>query len=278
MGSDTSPVNIYLLREKYNIEVAEFEGIVFRRYNGSNINRRGYGFPISPAPFDLNGALNILEEDSLERGEVLSFCLCDEKQVKAIDKFRTIDWKSFGGDGDYIYSRESLSRLSGKKLHRKKNHVNRFMRIYPESQYLPLTPERLPDALKIAELWLVEHDDGDISVQREFQSIKEAAENWDKIGMSGGVLYADGEPAAMTMFSVLSPQCLDVHFEKATDKFAADGAFAVVNQCMVSSKEAANYIYINREEDMGIPGLQKAKESYQPDFKLKKYYGKPADM
>ena len=255
MGSDTSPVNIYLLREKYNIEVAEFEGIVFRRYNGSNINRRGYGFPISPAPFDLNGALNILEEDSLERGEVLSFCLCDEKQVKAIDKFRTIDWKSFGGDGDYIYSRESLSRLSGKKLHRKKNHVNRFMRIYPESQYLPLTPERLPDALKIAELWLV-----------------------DKIGMSGGVLYADGEPAAMTMFSVLSPQCLDVHFEKATDKFAADGAFAVVNQCMVSSKEAANYIYINREEDMGIPGLQKAKESYQPDFKLKKYYGKPADM
>lgn len=91
--------------------------------------------------------------------------------------------------------------------------------------------------------------------------------------MMGGVLYVDGDPVAMTMASVLSSQCLDVHFEKATGVFAADGAFSVINQCFAASEEAREYTYLNREEDLGIAGLRKAKESYQPCLKLEKYYG-----
>lgn len=272
LGSDTSPVNIYLLRGKYNIEVAELNGIFFRRYNGANINRRGYGFPLSANIFDLNKAIRILADDSQERGEIFSFCLCSEKQCKEIDKFCSVDWKSFGGDSDYIYSRENFARFSGKKFHAKKNHFNKFIKTYAEVKYLNLTPDLLPDALNIAEQWLSEHED-DNTLQSELSNIRETVDNWEKFGMKGGILYADGEPAAMIMFSALSEQCIDVHFEKSTNKFAADGAFAAINKFMASSKDLQAYKYINREEDMGIIGLQKSKESYRPDFKLKKYYG-----
>lgn len=272
IASDTSPINIYLLRKKYNIEVAELNGILFRRYNGSNINRRGYGFPLSANIFDLNKAIGFLAEDSQERGENLRFCLCNEKQCKEIDKFCSVDWKSFGGDSDYIYSRESFARFSGRKLHAKQNLFNRFIKTYDEVKYFNLTPDLLSDALNIAEQWLSEHGDDD-TLQSELSSIHEAVDNWENLGMKGGILYADGEPVAMIMFSVLSEQCIDIHFEKATNKFAADGAFAAINKFMASSKDLEAYKYLNREEDMGIIGLQKSKESYRPDFKLKKYYG-----
>ena len=273
LGSDTAPANIYLLREKYKIEIAELDGVYFRRYNGENVNRNGYAFPLSENNFDLKDALNILKDDAKARGEILKFCLCDEKQQKAIDNFLKVDWESFNGDSDYIYSRETLSRLSGRKLHKRKNLFNRFMRIYPETEYTAINEKNLSDAVHIAEQWLIEHDDGDISLQKELSSIKEAATYWKELEMHGGIVYVEGEPAAMSMFSILSEQCIDVHFEKATDKFAVDGAFAVINRFVAASEEVAEFTYINREEDMGIPGLQKVKEEYQPDFKLKKYYG-----
>jgi len=147
------------------------------------------------------------------------------------------------------------------------------MKKYPDAEYFPLTTENLSDALQIAEKWFAEKFDGDISLKIELAEIKEAADNWENLGMKGGILYADGEPAAMVMFSLLNENCIDVHFEKSVDKFALNGAFVAINKFMASSAENLSCEYINREEDMGVPGLKKAKESWQPHFKLKKYYG-----
>ena len=84
----------------------------------------------------------------------------------------------------------------------------------------------------------------------------------------------EDRPVAFTLASILSSQCLDVHFEKAIGDYARDGAYAVINQRFASSEEASAYKYINREEDMELPGLRKAKESYRPAFKVKKYSGR----
>ena len=248
-------------------------GVIFRRYNGSKANRRGYGFPLSESPFDLNAAIELLKADSVLRGEALRFCLCNEEQRAEIDKIIAVDWKSFDGDSDYIYKRESLSQLLGRKLHSKKNRFNKFMRSYPDAQYLPLTTERLADALHVVEQWFAEHDDGNFSLKGELLSIREAVANWESLNMCGGLIYVDDEPVAMTMFSAVSEQCIDTHFEKSTNKFAQNGAYTAIIQCMASSKETSAYKYINREEDMGVDGLRLSKESYQPDFKLKKYHG-----
>ena len=271
-GSDTSPVNLYLLGEKYNIEVAETDGVLLRRYNGAKSNRHGYGFPLSGTRFDLEKILRILENDARERGESLRFCLCDEKQKNTLDCFRRLEWKSFDGDSDYIFNRESLSRLSGKHLHGQRNHVNHFMKSYTTVEYFPLTEKNLPDALNVAQTWLSERDEDD-AVAKEWFSIQKAAEHWDELNMFGGIIYADGEAAAFEMLSELSGRCADCHFRKATAKFATDGAYAVINNRCAAAQETVGYEYINEEEDMGMSGLKRAKESYHPAFKLKKFYG-----
>ncbi len=218
--------------------------------------------------------LNVLRHDAERRDVPLSFCAFDERQTKIFDGLCNIRWSSRDGDGDYIYKRESLAQLSGKKLHAKKNLVNRFWRLYPDASYQPITKENIADALTVAEQWFAERaEEGVDADMSELAHIRKAAEYWEALGLFGGVLYAEGLPVAMTMASAISRQAIDVHFEKAVGAFAAEGAFAAINQAFAASDAAAPYSYVNREEDMGMPGLRKAKEAYRPAFKVEKYYG-----
>ena len=108
LGNDTSPVNLFLLGDKYGTEVAVKDGILFRYYRGDVLNRRGYGFPISPDGFDGETVLALLRIDAERRGEPLAFCLCDERQRKFLDEFCNVRWRSFDGDSDYITSGKAL--------------------------------------------------------------------------------------------------------------------------------------------------------------------------
>ena len=274
LGSDTSPVNLFLLCDMFHTEVAVQDGILFRYFQGNADNCRGYGAPLSTCDFDGAQVLSVLRRDAERRNVPLSFCAFDERQTKIFDGLCNIRWSSRDGDGDYIYKRESLAQLSGKKLHAKKNLVNRFWRLYPDASYQPITKENIADALAVAEQWFAEKEEEGVDADMsELAHIRKGAEHWDELGLFGGVLYAEGMPAAMTMASAISKQAIDVHFEKAVGAFAAEGAFAAINQAFAASDAAAPYPYINREEDMGMPGLRKAKEAYRPAFKVEKYYG-----
>ena len=272
-GSDTALPNIYLLSEKYNIETAVFNGAVLRRYNGKTANRSGYGFPICEDGTDIGGILHALAGDAHSRGVPLAFCLCDERQRGALDEYCRIDWQFTDDDSDYIYKRDSLALLSGKKLHRKRNHISAFGKIYDDAHYEPITPANAHDALAVAKKWLDERPDEPTAEELgEFDCITKALAGVSAIGLVGGILYVGSEPAAMTLASRISLSCVDVHYEKAWGEYAQNGAFTVINQ-MFAASDSIPCDYINREEDMGLPGLRTAKESYYPAFKLKKYYG-----
>lgn len=274
LGSDTSPVNLFLFSDILHTEVAVQDGILFRYFQGNSDNCRGYGAPLAACDSDSAKVLNVLRHDAERRDVPLSFCAFDERQTKIFDGLCNIRWSSRDGDGDYIYKRESLAQLSGKKLHAKKNLVNRFWRLYPDASYQPITKENIADALTVAEQWFAERaEEGVDADMSELAHIRKAAEYWEALGLFGGVLYAEGLPVAMTMASPISRQAIDVHFEKAVGAFAAEGAFAAINQAFAASDAAAPYSYVNREEDMGMPGLRKAKEAYRPAFKVEKYYG-----
>ena len=274
LGSDTSPVNLFLFSDILHTEVAVQDGILFRYFQGNSDNCRGYGAPLAACDFDSAKVLNVLRRDAERRDVPLSFCAFDERQTKIFDGLCNIRWSSRDGDGDYIYKRESLAQLSGKKLHAKKNLVNRFWRLYPDASYQPITKENIADALTVAEQWFAERaEEGLDADMSELAHIRKAAEYWEALALFGGVLYAEGLPVAMTMASAISRQAIDVHFEKAVGTFAAEGAFAAINQAFAASDAAAPYSYVNREEDMGMPGLRKAKEAYRPAFKVEKYYG-----
>ena len=282
-GSDCSIVNIFLLQKKYDIKIAIHEGILFRYYSGSE-NRSGYCFPLTLAGSDegyLCRALSLIFEDAASQGQSVHFCLLTEEQKNAVSdclaaRFpdKKIDWQTNINDNDYIYEREKLAGLSGKTYHKKKNHVSRFKRIYDgrwEFRSLSLCQIR-DDMLTVSRQWGGEHDAAnDPILTLELESIRYALEHKDAFALEGGVLYTDGKPCAMTLASKISAETMDIHFEKCLKTAADDGAYAAINWCFASS--CPDFKWFNREEDMGVEGLRKAKLSYHPQILLSKYYG-----
>ena len=273
MGSDSSLANILMLADKYDTEISITDGVLYRYYNGKSENRNGYGFPLSKDPTDIRACIKLLKEDAKRRNIPLKFCLCDESQKEQIDRISKVNWDSTVDDNDYIYSRERLASLSGRKLQKKRNHVNHFKNAYPGCRYEEIGMNNKSAALEVASKWLEERPEPSVAEILEYEAIGYSLLNFYDMNVFGGILYVGDEPVAMTIASEISPKCIDVHYEKAIGDFARNGAFAMVNQCFASSQTVSKYEFINREEDMGIEGLRQAKETYDPLYKLQKFYG-----
>ncbi|MBO4904345.1 MAG: DUF2156 domain-containing protein [Lachnospiraceae bacterium] len=275
-GSDTSSVNIFLLRRKYKLEVAVHDGVLYRYYHGKNPNRQGYGFPLSSEGFDPDKVFQMIEKDAKDR-KGLRFCLCDEGQKEIVSGHFDIEWQTEQGDNDYIYEASKWVDFAGRKYHRLKHRINSFNRLYPDARYYPINSwKRLDDALEVARIWQVEHVEKgmpDDELEEEQKSILEAAKYWDELGMTGGVLYVNGLPVAATMASFLSTDSMDFHFDKAISPFASAGATVVSRRHFAASDIDQGRQYYNLEEDMNIPGLRQSKETYRPMLKFPKYYG-----
>ncbi len=295
-GSDASLVNIFLLQKKYDTKTAIEGGFLFRYYTGGE-NRTGYGFPIKIQKCAdsehscLHDAVALIVSDAKLNGRAVKFCLLTENQKNEIDSILradfpeiSVDWQTNRDDCDYIYSREKLAALQGKTYHKKKNHVSRFQRIYEgnwEFRSLNLC-SIADDMIFVAKKWLEERFDsaeaGEIVISDEdkrilnleHEMIKTALENKEDFALEGGVLYTNGKPVAMTLASRISEKVLDVHFEKCLSEAAANGAYAAINWCFANA--ADSYEFLNREEDMGVENLRKAKLSYHPDNLLEKFY------
>ena len=287
-GSDSSLANLFLLQKKYNTELKIKNDILIRYYYGDE-NRQGYGFPI---PIDqaaegenwLSNALKLLFEDSSEQNRPLQFCLVTQDQKNQLDKClaknfpgRSVNWKTNRDDCDYIYLRNNLADLPGSQYQKKRNHISRFNRTYGtcgSDWEFKAYPENdiTADILTVSQKWYEENDgENNDFLRLEHESIKLALENTELLKLRGGVLYIHGEPAAMTLAAPISPDVLDVIYEKSYGDFEHNGAYAVINQQF--SRRCTSFLYLNREEDMGVEGLRKAKLSYKPEMILEKFYG-----
>lgn len=179
-------------------------------------------------------------------------------------------WTSDRNYTDYIYLRESLAQLGGKKLQPKRNHINRFERLYPDYEFSPLTDDDFAECLMLAEKWRSEKEDEAVrqGALNEQGSLRFCFENWERLCGRGGVLRVGGKIVAFTYGAGINYDTFDVCMEKADVEY--EGAFTMINREFVRSLPE-NYIYINREEDLGIEGLRRAKLSYQPHFLLHKH-------
>lgn len=269
MGSDLSFANIYLLRDKYDIEITGYKDFLIRKYHGKG-TRNGYTFPIGNG--NLEKALKEIEADAAARGEALRFSFVTEKQREMLEqiypgRFEYIDDL---GDCDYVYSRQDLAQLPGKSYHKKKNHVSKFTRQYPEFRYEELGKCNVEDAAVVEDGWYYDHlQSEDDSQKLEYNSIKEALNYYEELNLSGGIIYVDGVAVAMTIGSRISADTVDVHFEKAIGEYAVNGGYAAINNMYAKSQSGVEWL--NREEDINIEGLRKAKQSYHPKILLKKY-------
>ena len=180
-----------------------------------------------------------------------------------------INVKSERDQYDYIYKRTNLALLQGGKLKSKRNHVNRFNVLYPGFEYRPLTPDMFDECRRVVALWQdeKEHENpswGD-TIQAEHDVMETIFAHWDELGMLGGSIYVYGRMVAFTYGSAVTNDTFDVCVEKADRNI--EGAFSVINQ-QFCAHLPERFIYVNREEDMGLEGLRKAKLSYHPEILL----------
>lgn len=269
MASDASFANIYLLRNKYSTKISRYKDFIIRKYSGKGA-RCGYTFPLGKG--DVAKALAEIEKDAKECGERLQFAFVTEEQKEVLENAMPARfcYSSDAGDSDYIYLRSELASLSGKAFHKKKNHFSKFVRTYPDYKYYEIGASNIYDAQKVADAWYYEHlQDEDASQLAEYKAIKEALENFEELGLIGGIIYVNDSPCAMTIASKINENTVDVHFEKAVGEYALNGGYAAINKLF--SEKLDGVTWLNREEDIGIEGLRKAKLSYRPKIMLKKY-------
>ncbi|MBI5888312.1 MAG: DUF2156 domain-containing protein [Deltaproteobacteria bacterium] len=169
---------------------------------------------------------------------------------------------------DYLYSRAELARLPGRRFHKKKNLVNAFLGQY-RCEGMPLTDDRIKDALRILEDWSRES-----RARGDYIAAKEALEKAGPLQLCGGIYYVDGKPAAYALGEELGTETFAVHFEKGIGGIKGlnplRGLMQFVNMSFAEILPSS-YKFVNREQDLGDDGLRQAKESYRPVGFIKKY-------
>ena len=168
---------------------------------------------------------------------------------------------------DYIYLREDLANLSGKKYHSKRNHISAFSK-KQDWVFKPITAENIADVKLCAEKWYKENrEKEDKYLRHEKCGVETILNNMELLGVRGGAVYVGENVVAFTLGSKISGEIFDIHIEKALNDYAE--AYTVINREF--ARTLTEFKYINREDDMGLEGLRKAKLSYKPAILLKKY-------
>ncbi len=168
---------------------------------------------------------------------------------------------------EYIYLTNDLISLPGRAFRQKKNHVNRFRRDYFGYEYVDLGPEHRDECLAVAERWLDEHQMTD-DMREEQKGIRRLFDYWNELELKGGAIRISGKIIAFSIGEYLHEDMALIHIEKADPMIR--GSYPIINQ-EFAKNAWGDTIYINREEDMGIPGLRRSKESYNPHHFAEKY-------
>ena len=277
------PLNRYLLKaDKQSCEysfanlflwgrkkVAEQDGFLLLE---SQFDRKNvYIFPVGTG--DLKTALDALIHDAQMRGICCCLAALTEEECRLVEllypgKFCFYcDRDSY----DYVYAIDDLADLKGRKFQKKRNHLNRFRQEHPEAEILPLDERTRVAAFQLAEQWYHDHcaADPDHDHHLEHDALHRAFAFYPQLGMEGVVLVEKGKILAFAMGSRLNHDTFDIHFEKALD---IDGAYAAINQGFASylREKYPDVKWLNREDDMGIAGLRKAKLSYCPHHMVEK--------
>ena len=177
---------------------------------------------------------------------------------------------------DYVDDKDALVELKGKKYHGKRNHINKFLSKHADYEYKRLDQSMIEDCLALYEIWSDEKDEEAASgLEDEKQSVRLALENREALGLVGGCIYVDGKLMAFTLGERLLPYMQLIHIEKADTSI--DGLYPLINQQYLIH-ECEGVTLVNREEDMGIEGMRKAKRSYHPIKMIEKYLFSTRDL
>lgn len=262
---DFSFANLYSWVPKFKTLFSIIDHTLFLRFEGEN-EEYYYMMPVGKMP--LTKSLPLLIEDAKEQGHQFVMKGVTDRMWELIQEAMPDTFKRVGDrdNAEYLYLSEKLRTLSGKKMQKKRNHINKFKQENPHWEYYPLiTNAEIDECITMLEEWSngrsSEKDEKDF----DYIATKTMLQNFHALQLKGGALKVNGKIVAFTVGAPLTDDTFVVHIEKAIS--GMNGAYTLINQQFVEH-EASNFMYINREEDMGIEGLRQAKMSYYPDILL----------
>lgn len=266
-GADYSFANLYIWRYAYEPKIFFLEN----RMLVGNPNWKMFAYPKGDG--DVRPSIELLLEEAHAKGDKLVLRGLTDKTLEEFlplygERFEISEDRD---NADYIYTADKLCNLAGRKLSSKRNHINKFEK-NGDWEFVKITSDNLDAAKEFVSEFYHEKNDPDLA--DESVAIDEMFANYDALGFIGGLLYQNGKPVAFSAGTALDEDVFDVHFEKALPDI--EGAYTMVNRefarLVVSERPSVGAF--NREEDMGLEGLRRAKESYHPDILLMKYFAK----
>ena len=262
---DYSPGNLVLWADVYETSFAIAQDTLFIRFK---LNGEPYfTFPIGTA--SLESAFGWLRDYCKRNALAFKMNLVEPamfEQIEAVfpGRYEVIYNRD---SADYIYNAADLMNFSGKRYHSKKNHVNEFMRTYPDWYYEPITDKNTEACIEMIKEWCVANQCcSDKSKALETCVVIKALKTRAALGLTGGVLRADGRIVALALGERMGDTLIE-HFEKAFSD--VPGAYPMICQ-QFARNEAGDAAFVNREDDMGVEGLRRSKESYRPAFLVDK--------
>lgn len=276
MGTEVCFTDMFSWGKNFSCEIAFSDGFIFLRGVPNGDEKKAfYFYPLGVG--NLKTALDtvmVLAEKTRNK----TICAVDDRRKAVLEQMfpGTFAFFEKRDSFDYIYLSSSLAALSGKALHSKKNHVNKFLKTYGgDFSVEDIFPGNFDACLELNRKWcrrLRSEDPAAPHCEDDGEScaVKRTLENYEALGCRGILLRVGGKPAAFTIGTSVRDNLFVIHFEKALTEY--EGAFAAVNYFF--AKKLTAYQYINREEDMGIEGLRRAKLSYLPAILYRKYHAK----
>lgn len=270
---------LFIWREIMNTKVARLRDFLLVRFRPQGAEAFLYIFPAGRGTEEeLAEAIEACMADAREQGTPFRMASVQQEQLEILENLFPckFSFEPVRNSFDYIYSAEDLVFLRGKKFQSKRNFVSRFKRQQGWS-YEAVGKGNLQECMEMSIKWCAKYGCGkDPSMESEQCSVKNALENFQELGLTGGLLRLNGEVVAFTIAERTNSDTLLVHIEKAYADIV--GAYPTISneflRNTIVTDEAAGQLavkYINREDDAGDLGLREAKMQYHPLFLLEKY-------
>lgn len=259
--------NLYCWADSYNSKICHYKDFFICRWgSGRNVS---YSVPLGEG--DFTDAVNQIILDAKSIGAAPTIYGITEGYLLMLQEafFGRFTYKFDDAFNDYIYLVSKMESLSGKKYHGKRNHITNFKKNNPDWNFEIISKDNIAECIKMHEKWLSENgSDDDEDFAEEFQAVKTAFDNFEELGFVGGLIRVGNEVVAYCMGEAqMNGKCFVTHFEKAYAHIT--GAYPIINQEFTKNC-LSSFEYVNREEDLGLEGLRRAKQSYYPEIFLEK--------
>lgn len=245
--------NPFLWQDYFETTFCISDGFLFLRSRAFDNESWGYLCPVGKG--DMDKAMTMLREKAkADNMPLVIFSMYGE--WLRYDDFVYLDNRSFR---DYVYEREALATLGGKKLQAKRNHVNKFIKKFPDIKVREMQAGDRDDFINLTLKWA----EGKEYPEGELLLLARLFDNFEALhGIIHGIAAYDGKKlVAFSLGGKINEDTFDVMMEKADKEY--DGAFAFINRELAKSLPD-EIKFMDREEDLGLPGLRKAKLSYHP--------------